>query len=215
MPAAAGCTVRCVPRRRTLMVHSGGTTIYAKLHLRRRSACATEWRWLHVLPLLGVAAARPIAWVARRASSMLVTEALPGRSLDAWGRDAEREGWADEWLRFVCDRVASLVGRLHRHRLIHRDLNFAHLFCEDPRRDGAPALIDVERMFEARLRRRRWVVKDLASLLASSPVPVSDRAALRFLRNYLGGRRPLAWRSWARAIRRKSERIAGRAPRFG
>lgn len=213
---AVGCTVRCVPRRRTLMVQSGGDTIYAKLHRRRRAAAAAEWRWLHVLPLLGISAARPVAWVARGATSMVVTEAVAGRSLDAWGCDAAREGWVDEWLRFVTTRVAELVRRLHAQRLMHRDLNFAHVFCGDPRDGGGElTLIDVERMFEARWRRRRWIVKDLAALLASSPVEISDRVALRFLRNYLRGRRPFLWRSWARAIRRKADRIGGRTPRFG
>ena len=210
-----GRTVRCVPTRRTLMAVADGTVLYAKLRRGGRAAGAAEWRWLHLLPLLGVTTASPVAWIVRGRRSLLVTRALSDRrSLDAWAADAARAGWLPELFTWVIRELATFVRHLHGHGLIHRDLNAAHLFCVDPRRGGAPALLDVERTFRPRWRWRRWVVKDLATLLASSPVPVPRRVMLRFLRRYLAA--PLGDHvGLMRAIRRKATRIRARRPRFG
>lgn len=209
-----GRTVRCVPTRRTLAVVSNGTVLYAKLRRGDRGAAAAEWRWLHVLPLMGIATAAPVAWIARARRSLLVTRALPGRSLDAWACDAARAGWLPELVDWVCRDLAAFVRHLHRQNLIHRDLNAAHLFVDDPRRGGAPALLDVERVFRPRWRRRRWIVKDLASLLASSPVALPPLTGLRFLRRYLDA--PLyEHRRLMRAIATKAARIRAHRPKFG
>ncbi|MFT4515457.1 MAG: hypothetical protein ACI89X_001261 [Planctomycetota bacterium] len=193
----------------------GSETLYAKLYSRRKRTAAAEWHWLHMLPLLGLESAQPIAWLADRRASMIVTASVKGRSLDAWLVDAAAEGWLGDVFDYVCREVAPFARRLHDQGLIHRDLNCAHLFATDPRSAGRPAVIDVERMFRPRWRWRRWVVKELASLLASSPVPVSLRVCLRFLRCYQpewskGQRRKLV-----RAVGRKVARVLAHVPRFG
>lgn len=196
------------------MAEDAGRTLYAKRYLAQRAADA-EWGWLHRLREAGETAAEPVARVRSGQGSMVVLAAVPGRSLDAWALTAEAAGWLDRWFVYIVDEVAPLARRLHSRGWIHRDLNLAHLFAVDPRAGGAPAVIDVERMFQPRWRRRRWIVKELASLLASSPVPVPLRVQLRFLRSYArqlsaGDRRGLA-----AAVARKVARIEGHTPRFG
>jgi hypothetical protein len=70
-------------------------------------------------------------------------------------------------------------------------------------------------MFRPRWRWRRWVVKELASLLASSPVPVPVPVALRFLCNYQPELHTRQRRKLARAVWRKVARILAHQPRFG
>ena len=164
------------------MVASGGEVLYAKMRFGARGKAAAEWNWLHLLPMLGIAAAAPVAWIGRGRRSLLVTAAVPGRSLDAWACDAAREGWLAQLSGYACRLVAAAVRRLHDGGLVHRDLNCAHLFVEDPRRDSPPSLLDVERMFRPKWRFRRWIVKDLASLLASVPVQLPTLTKLRFAR---------------------------------
>lgn len=210
-----GRTVRCVPRRRTMMATSVATTLYAKLYRGRFGVAAREWHWLHMLPLLGISTAQPVAWLADRRSALIVTAAVPGRSLDAWAVDAAREGWLEAVFVYACRTVAPFARRLHSHGLIHRDLNCSHLFCADPRSAGAPSVIDVERVFRPRLRWQRWVVKELASLLASSPVSVPTFVQLRFLRRYAPDATTAELRRLARAIARKVQRVHRHQPRFG
>jgi hypothetical protein len=93
---AVGRTVRCVPTRRTVSVASAGTQLYGKWRQGRGRDAAAEWHWLHVLPLLGVRVPAPVAWLRHAGRSLLVTAALPGRSLDAWAVHAAAGGWLDE-----------------------------------------------------------------------------------------------------------------------
>lgn len=193
----------------------GSETLYAKLYRRRKRTAAAEWHWLHMLPLLGIESAQPIAWLADRRASLVVTAAVTGRSLDAWLVDAAAEDWLGDVFGYACREVAPFARRLHDQGLIHRDLNCAHLFMADPRSAGRPAVIDVERMFRPRWRWQRWVVKELASLLASSPVPVPVRVALRFLCCYQPELTTRQRRRLARAVGRKVARVLAHQPRFG
>ena len=146
---------------------------------------------------------------------MIVTTAVAGRSLDSWAADAAEEGWLAAIFRYACATVAPFARRLHRHGLIHRDLNCAHLYCEDPRSGAPPSIIDVERVCQPRLRWQRWIVKELASLLASSPVKVPSLVQLRFLRCYAPDATKAELRTLARRVRSKVARIQRHAPRFG
>lgn len=198
-----------------MMAVSGDSTLYAKAYRGKRTASAVEWHWLHVLPLLGITSAQPVAWLADRHMQLIVTAAVPGRSLDAWAVDAVHEGWLDEVFAYACHVVAPLARQLHGHGLIHRDFNCAHLFVVDPRAMASPAVIDVERVFRPRWRSRRWRVKDLASLLASAPVVVPAKVQLRFLKTYAPDATGAELRRLARAIRSKVQRIGRHQPRFG
>jgi hypothetical protein len=203
-----------VPTRRTVSTLQEGDRLFGKWHLGRSREAAAEWRWLHVLPLLGLRTADPVAWLGDSGRSLLVTAGVPGRSLDAWAVEAARDGWLDRLVDYACREVAPAVRRLHDSSHVHRDLYWNHLFAEDPRRGGAPFFLDVARVLRPRWRWHRWVVKDLAGLLASLPLPVPLRAQLRFLRSYLG--EPIfRHRRSVRAIARKAKRIRRHVPLFG
>ncbi|MAD32915.1 MAG: hypothetical protein CMJ88_04075 [Planctomycetes bacterium] len=209
-----GHTVRCVPSRQTLMARHHGRLLYAKRYGSTRGA-DREWRWLHKLAEAGFRVARPVGKVSSPAASIAIFGAVPGRSLDAWAVTARRQGWLPAWFDYAIAEVAPLIRRLHARGWVHRDLNCAHLFAVDPQRGGAPALIDVERVLQPRLRWQRWVVKDLASLLASSPVPVPVSVMARFLRAYAPGESAAARRRLGAAVGRKVARISRHRPRFG
>ncbi|MGB3968405.1 MAG: lipopolysaccharide kinase InaA family protein [Planctomycetota bacterium] len=206
-----------MPTRRTVAVPVGGGWLFGKWRLGERARAAAEWRWLHVLPLLGVRASQPVAWIVQGRRSLLVTAGLPGRAVDAWAADAIAEGWLGELAAWACARVAPVVRALHDAGLVYRDLYWNHIFANDPRdprADAPPSFVDVERVFAPGWRFRRWVVKDLAGLLASAPAALPVRAALRFLRAYLGtSLRP--HRRLMRAIVAKAGRIRSRLPRYG
>lgn len=211
---AIGRTVRCVPTRRTVVVAVGDGWVFAKWRRGERRMAAAEWHWLHVLPMLGIRTPQPIAWIARGAHSLVVTRGLRGRALDAWAVDARAEGWWDELVVWAVTQVAPAVRALHDAGLAYRDLYWNHVFAEDPRRGEPPAFLDVERVFAPRWRTRRWVVKDLAGLLASAPRPLSPRSCLRFLRGYLG--EPVSrHRGLVTAIAKKAARVRQRVPRYG
>lgn len=214
LAGAVGHTVRCVPARRTVATALTGEWLFGKWHIGCFATAAAEWRWLHVLPLLGVRTAEPLIWLGNRRRNLLVTTAVPGRALDVWAVEARRAGRLDEVIGYACRVVAPWVRRFHGHGLVVRDLYWNHLFCEDPRGSTAPILLDVGRVLRPRWRWRRWVVKDLASLWASVPFPVPATCGLRFLRSYLG--EPLFLHArMIRAIAAKAARIRAHAPRYG
>jgi hypothetical protein len=93
-------------------------------------------------------------------------------------------------------------------------LYWNHVFCRDPRRDEPPLFLDVERVFRPRVARQRWWNKDLAGLLASIPVPVTQRELLRFARAYFGDRVG-PHRRLLVAIARKADRIRAHQPKYG
>lgn len=214
-----GVTVRCVPTRRTVRVGDGATTVFGKWRVGRGADARNEWRWLAELPQLGLPTPEPLVWLGDAERSLLVTRAAPGRSLQDWALRALAEGWGPELVRYACAEVAPRVRRLHDARLVYRDLYWNHVFCSDPRgpRDGAaspPTFLDVERVLRPRWRWRRWLVKDLAGLLASAPPALRRRAALRFLRAYRGG----SLAGCARlidAVERKAARILAHQPKYG
>ncbi len=154
-----------------------------------------EWRKIRQLAEAGIPAPTPIAhgeqmrgWLERR--SFIITEGIDGDSLERWVPAHLGPSGDVDWRhrRDLVLLLARLVCRLHRHRLIHRDLYLSHVFISH-NSDGEPVLwlIDLQRLFTPRLRWRRWQVKDLAALHYSTPsdcVPATER--VRFLRAYLG-----------------------------
>lgn len=211
-----GCTVRCVPTRRTVAVPFDGGWLFGKWRVGHRGDAAAEWHWLHVLPLLGLRVPEPVAWIGRGRRSLLVTAGLAGRAMDAWIVEAAAQGWLPELVAWACRRVAPVVRRLHDRGLVYRDLYWNHVFVAAPRDGAEPHFLDVERVFRPRLWPRRWRIKDLAGLLSSVPagVPLPRFAGLRFLRHYLG--EPLRDHlRLLRAIDRKAARIRAHRPRYG
>jgi hypothetical protein len=211
---ALGHTVRCVPARRTVATPIGDEWLFGKWHVGCFRTAAAEWRWLHVLPLLGIRTAEPLIWLGSRRRNLLVTRGVPGRALDVWAVDARRSGRLDDVVDYACREVAPWIRRFHDHGLVVRDLYWNHLFCEDPNGSAPPILLDVGRVLRPRWGWQRWVVKDLAGLWASLPFPLPGSVGLRFLRSYLC--EPLFLHArMIRAIAAKAARIRAHVPRFG
>jgi len=111
--------------------------------------------------------------------------------------------------RALIHAIAGLTATMHWHRFYHRDFYSAHLML---RRHGEALtpdirLIDLQRVLTSPWLKRRWMVKDLASIHFSfdgSGLTRTDK--LRFLNTY----NPSAARdrSLMKAIVRKSRRIA-------
>jgi tRNA A-37 threonylcarbamoyl transferase component Bud32 len=213
---AMGWTVRCTPRRRTVALDlPDGRQWFVKIRSGFSRAANREWNWLHTLPLLGFRTPVPVYREQRLTGSLLCTRALAGRPMDVVWLEASRRGTQSELAAWAVRVVAPMVRRLHGAGLVHRDLYWNHLLQDPERPDAEPYLLDVERVFAPRWRMRRWVVKDLAGLLASMPVAVSSADRLRFLRAYLGGVLQPGWKDLAEQIEHKAARIRGHVPRYG
>ncbi|MBK9129609.1 MAG: hypothetical protein IPM13_17760 [Phycisphaerales bacterium] len=214
-----GRTVRSVPRRRTVMQTGvvGGPMVFRKLRCGGFTSAQGEWRWLLRLPDLGIAVAPPVCFARLGRATAVVALATQGRPLDALVREAP-SALAFEYARVV---VAPLASRLHANGVVFRDFYWNHLFA--PRLDLAvePTFIDVERALVPTVRWRRWVVKDLAGLVATWPRGAERVAVGRALvSSYLdaAGERAAALGASARfeaAVLAKAGRIVSRRPRFG
>ena len=197
-----------------------------QLALRLRGFKATaqvEWHWLQELPGLGLCGPQPVAYGCRRRAgrerqSLLLTDEVPGTSLEKWVPDqmdrlAERKFKA----RLGAD-LAGLVARLHAARLAHRDLYLSHVYIDEDT-DGSVrlSLIDLQRMMRPRLRWKRWMIKDLAALDYSTPAAAASAAdRLRFWIRYRGSSRLMPGdKTIIRAVARKTRRIARHSARRG
>ncbi len=214
-----GRTVRSVPRRRTVMQAGavGGPMIFRKLRCGGGTSALAEWRWLRRLPDLGIAVAAPVCFARLGRATAVVALATQGRPLDALLREAP-SSVALEYARVV---VAPLAARLHGHGVVFRDFYWNHLFAPRLDLEVEPTFIDVERALVPTLRWRRWVVKDLAGLVATWPRAAERPAAARVLiPSYFAaaGERAADLGASARfelAVLAKAGRIVSRRPRFG
>jgi len=199
-------------RLRVELTELGGKqrTLYVKRYetpplgeqLRRMFLCrpvhsAAWWEWRNIgrVAAAGVPTLTPVALGEKMRGiferrSFVVTEAIPGESLERWVPAHLGPGGDVDWRerRRLVEGLAFLVRTLHGARLIHRDLYLSHIFISH-NRDGRAVfrLIDLQRVFRPVLRWRRWQVKDLSALDYSTPircVPTTER--IRFMRHYLG-----------------------------
>ena len=225
-----GYSVRCRPGCRTMMVDSSYGRIFCKLREGDRAAAEAEWHWLHLLPMLGLGVPQPLAFERRGARTLLCTAPAPGRPLDALlrevlepvpgddaAREAERLQRLEQAVQFCCDVVAPRVRTLHDQGVVFRDLYWNHLFTTGFEPGSDLVFLDVERAFRPRFRKFRWLVKDLAGLLASLPGRLPTRVGLRFLRAYLAERKRDRWlsRRLIRAVVKKAEAIRSHRPKYG
>jgi len=181
---------------------------------RSRSPGQVEFEALRALEASGVRVPRGIDWAVdkreRDRVSVCVMERVPhAQTVRSF---LERASQAEQ--REVSRRLLDLVARFHGAGFIHRDLYLQHVLVRSS--DGELVLIDVGRARRSVRWRSRWYVKDLASLLHSTPTCVSEREKLRFLAAWLDVRRIKsrnARRRWARTIQRKALRIAVHVPK--
>lgn len=115
-------------------------------------------------------------------------------------------------------RLGYFVSAFHQTGVCHRDLYLCHIFADlDPDGGRAPefTLIDLARTHRPRLRRMRWLLKDLSQLDASAQQIGATRGdRMRFLLAYLGVQTGSPRARWyARRIVPKSGHILGRITR--
>lgn len=154
-----------------------------------RSLAGLEWTWTQRLAREGVSCPRPIAlgeqWRGRReVRSAIIVASVSGTSLEQRARDGRPLSRAISGE--LLGHSASLIARLHQRGYVHRDLYLSHIFFDPDAAGDRLHLIDLQRVFRPR-RMRRWIVKDLAALHASTPdawITRTDR--LRWLKFYLG-----------------------------
>lgn len=177
----------------------------------RRGAAGVEKYWIDRVGSAGIpvplpaAIAEDVRAIWERDSALVLAEA-PGESLESWARRGQRASrvWGRELARFVA--------RLHAAGFIHRDLYLCHIFVNGPE-DRRPdfCLIDLQRVLHAPIRRKRWIVRELAQLQYSTPASAATRSdRMRWLKAYLGGE----WfnrrkrRAMIRRVVRKAQSIA-------
>lgn len=168
------------------------------------STAGIEWSNARTLAEVGVTAVEAVAFGQRmagpweQASFVLLAEA-PGESLERWvpaHLPPEDRDPTPQVRRNRLEALARFVARFHRAGFAHRDLYLCHVFMEEEADETASPrgaagcsrfrLIDLQRVFPPRWRRRRWVVKDLAALNYSTPLErVGTRERLRFLCRYV------------------------------
>lgn len=187
-----------------------------QIRQRLRGFAATadiERRWIEHLGKLGIGVAPVLAygWQQRlgweRASLLLLGEAR-GQSLEKWVDSPAASRLGDRRFRHrLSFALADLVRTLHGANLFHRDLYLCHVFIDvTPDDEVALTLIDLQRVIRP-MRRRRWVIKDLAALNYSTPSSAASRSdRLRWFKRYLGVRKlRKADRQLLRAIQRRTE----------
>jgi serine/threonine protein kinase len=211
-----------------------------------RSPGRREFENLAALAAEGFPVPRALGWCERGVRSAVAMELVPhaetlrerlGRSepgevrhlaallLELVARLHEK-GWyhRDLYLEHVLVRAdgagAARAGGAPRaapegRELVLIDVGRARRVAVRPRAEDSP---EEPRAEGARGPRRRWLVKDLAALLHSTPAAVPPRARLRFLAGYLdrrGVRGRARRRAWARAVLAKQARMARHRPRHG
>lgn len=208
LESAPGEPYRDLPDRRTFRFEVDGVGYFAKLHrgvgwreiaknllsLRLPVLDARrEQRAIAALTAAGVSTLETVAWGVRgrdpaRRRSFIVTREVPTQySLDHLAREWGARGRAEPLVkRTLIRQLAQLTRRMHGLGINHRDLYIVHLLMPGaPGDDDALVLIDLHR---AQLRRRvprRWLVKDLGSLLFSGMVaPLTRGDRLRFMAAY-------------------------------
>ena len=194
----------------------------------RHSRAWWEYQCAIELSQVAIRVARPVAYVeemrgrAERRSA-LVLEAAPGDAFDrTWQRLLEvRSPLTRGRLRQdLVMRLGRFVAAFHSTGWCHRDLYLCHVFMDvSPDGTSAPrfTLIDLGRAHRPKLRRLRWIIKDLSQLDSSArQAGLSRTDRLRFLLAYLGlqrGSRRVRW--YARCIVRKADKILARLARKG
>lgn len=161
----------------------------------RHSGCWHERYMIKQLALCRIPVPRIVAYTEKmilgyEIKSALITEGIVGQSLERFvpkifsrvprkGELAERREWIKQ--------LAVLIRRFHRCGFCHRDLYLSHIFISFNEQGKAVYyLIDLARCFKMKLRKKRWIVKELAGLNYSAPDPeISKTDRLRFFRTYL------------------------------
>jgi heptose I phosphotransferase len=186
------------------------------------STAEVEFHWIRQLERLGIGTLKVVACGSRRngvreVASLLLTAEISGDSLERWL--PLRAALLNRTMKQrVAQHLAALVAKMHNAGLVHRDLYMSHIFITaKPENDFDLSVLDLQRVFRPRLRRWRWIVKDLAALNYSTPLSVATSAdRVRWLKLYLEKRSASAnSKALIRAVARKTSRIAQHSAKHG
>ena len=219
----------------------GGTVLYVKCYrapplreqadrIRRQTVRHSRawWEFLqsadlgrHYIPVVRAIGAVEELRGVREVGSAVLFEAVTGDAFDrTWVHLSAQQATVTRGAarHDITRRLARFVSAFHQSGVCHRDLYLCHIFVDlDPTGARPPrfTLIDLARTHRPRLRRMRWLIKDLSQVDASARQMGATRTdRWRFLLTYLGlGRRAPRVRWYARRIARKSDRILRRIAR--
>ncbi|HAV11932.1 MAG TPA: lipopolysaccharide core heptose(I) kinase RfaP [Opitutae bacterium] len=212
-----GVTHRHVKNRLTYEQSLGDLHFFVKRHLgcgwnevfkewyRFRKpvvSARTEWEGAESLCKAGIRVPKVLGKGERGSyphaiESFVVLEALE----DCDTLEHFKEGWHDytgvNWVRLKRDlitEVATISRKMHAKGINHRDfylnhflLNRKHIKNWSPRTEIQLNLIDLHRVQQRSSVPRRWLIKDLGSLIFSAlDVGLTSSDAARFLKIYLG-----------------------------
>jgi len=185
---------------------------------RRRSAARIEFENIERARAVGVPTMRPLlcgeeACPLGAKRSYLIVTAVPGDAMERCFEGFLRRHTGDGEVTAVTVKLARLVRTLHDAGHVHRDLYASHVFLDESPGGAQLYLIDLARMFPARVRRSRWFARDLAQLKCSMPAAWVAGFWDGLLAEYLPGVSPAARRRLDRAIDRKAAAIRERAER--
>lgn len=169
-----------------------------------------------------VAAAEEMFGPLERRSAVLI-EGAAGEAFDRAWRELVESGAPVTRGAARADMAARLgrfASAFHQTGHCHRDFYLCHIFAQiDADADAPPTfcLIDLARTFRPRIRRMRWILKDLSQLDYSARQCGASRVdRLRFLKAYLGLQRGAPRIRWyAARIVRRSDAIHRREVRKG
>ncbi len=206
-----GEVYRAVKNRRTLRVEINKRTYFAKIHgavgwseilknvitLRLPVLGATnEYRASQLLKKAGVRVPEVAAFGIKGISpasreSFILTDAVePSISLEDYCADWGTNKPSAEIKNRLIDQVAKMTRQLHDLGLNHRDLYICHFLLDANRLQQDKhelTMIDLHRAQKRKRVPRRWLVKDLGSLLFSCmDLGFQRRDWLRFIKVYSG-----------------------------
>ncbi|SDT94075.1 lipopolysaccharide core heptose(I) kinase RfaP [Halopseudomonas salegens] len=208
--ALEGEVFRALEGRRTLRTEVEGQGYFVKIHrgigwteiiknlsLLKKPVLGAEQEWLAIAALeqAGVATMRPVAYGQRGSNpatrhSFIITEELaPTISLEDFCRDWPQQPPPVALKHALIERVAGMVGRMHRAGVNHRDCYLVHfLLHTEPAPQPDAFRLSIIDLHRAQIRDRvpaRWRNKDLAALYFSAlQIGLTRRDKLRFLRAY-------------------------------
>lgn len=187
-----------------------GRVVFRKLRLGRPGDATNEWRRMHQLDGLGLSVPQPLFFARDGRRTAIAFSSVAGSDLRQM---LIERGRPPEFEVFFERRVAPAIRRLHEAGMVHRDLYWNHLFAADLDPSGPPvSLIDLERVRDLRGLRRRWIVKDLASLCSSWPLEDDALLLGRCLRTVVP-EASVRCRIW-RPILQKAARIRAHVPKW-
>ena len=206
-----GEVFRKIDDRRTIKVRIGTAAYFAKIHqgvgwveilknlMQGRLpvlGARNEWLALCALRNAGVRSMTPVLFCERGLNPATRQSAILTESLESKVTLEDFETTESDLKRKLIAEVATMARKMHQAGINHRDFYLCHFLLDLPlvedRDDapGAPLVLHLIDLHRAQIRQnvpRRWIVKDLGSLLFSAfEKNLTKRDLLRFVRVYSG-----------------------------